>query len=78
MKSKAVLGSLTGLLALIALADLALWSAGWDGALSERSLKAGDSITMESGLTFTLPAGREGYYTKYLWVPSCLLDCLEP
>ena len=44
----------------------------WDGASQTRTLRSGDTITLESGLTLTVPDTWEGSYTRYYDLPSWL------
>ena len=45
---------------------------GWTGDQVFRELQPGQSVTLESGLTFTVPVGWQGYYTKFYRIPSWL------
>jgi hypothetical protein len=46
---------------------------GWDGARATRSLAAGQSVTLDSGLTLTVPPQYRGVYARYYDLPSWLM-----
>jgi hypothetical protein len=49
-----------------------VWLVNWPGDVAARELRGGDSVTLVSGLTLTMPEGWTGRYTKYAALPSWL------
>ncbi|MBI5232227.1 MAG: hypothetical protein HY876_08700 [Coriobacteriales bacterium] len=71
MKRRVV--QLAGLVAIIAVVAAAAWVfVAWDGVRSERELAPGDTLTLESGITLTVPPGWGGRQTRYYRVPLWL------
>jgi hypothetical protein len=62
---------LVAALAGLALAAFVL-SAVWDGSYDNRDLAAGQSVTMDNGLTFTVPPAWEASYSRYAVLPTWL------
>lgn len=46
------------------------WLYFWDGATESRVLAPSDKVTIGGRVTFTVPAGWEGFYDRYADVPS--------